>query len=204
MPRKESSGGALSAQAQQDLVSEGIENFELPKSVVTKIAKSALPDNAKLQKDTVLALVKGSTVFINYLAATAHDVAVSKQHKSISVSDIFKALELIEFNHLAPTLESQFQAYRALPKNEKGKRANGASASAARTASASTANGSIVVVPNGNPYPSVSKTSNPYPTIAPDHTFVNGDSPFTSEPLTVSTGADREPAPMDVDDDQTE
>ncbi|KAJ2931119.1 hypothetical protein H1R20_g6014, partial [Candolleomyces eurysporus] len=40
MPRKENPG-PISAQAQQDLVSEGIENFELPKSVVMKIAKSA-------------------------------------------------------------------------------------------------------------------------------------------------------------------
>jgi DNA polymerase epsilon subunit 3 len=72
MPRKEVSAsvqGSISAQAQQDLVTEGIDKFELPKSVVTKIAKSAIPENAKLQQATVLSLVKGSTVFINYLGA---------------------------------------------------------------------------------------------------------------------------------------
>ena len=42
MPRKDANSGPISAQAQQDLVSEGIENFELPKTVVTKIAKSAV------------------------------------------------------------------------------------------------------------------------------------------------------------------
>ena len=42
MPRKETYSGPLSAQAQQDLVSEGIENFELPKSMVMKIAKSSV------------------------------------------------------------------------------------------------------------------------------------------------------------------
>ena len=43
MPRKEPVPAApISAQAQQDLVSEGIENFELPRSVVAKIAKSAV------------------------------------------------------------------------------------------------------------------------------------------------------------------
>jgi DNA polymerase epsilon subunit 3 len=42
MPRKETTTGQISAQAQQDLVSEGIDNFELPKSLVTKIAKSAV------------------------------------------------------------------------------------------------------------------------------------------------------------------
>jgi len=42
MPRKETYTGPISAQAQQDLVSEGIENFELPKSVVLKIAKASV------------------------------------------------------------------------------------------------------------------------------------------------------------------
>lgn len=42
MPRKDAYGGSISAQAQQDLVSEGIENFELPKNLVTRIAKSAV------------------------------------------------------------------------------------------------------------------------------------------------------------------
>ena len=42
MPRKDAYTGPISAQQQQDLVSEGIENFELPKNVVLKIAKSAV------------------------------------------------------------------------------------------------------------------------------------------------------------------
>ncbi|KAN0077980.1 Histone-fold-containing protein [Tylopilus felleus] len=122
MPRKDASGGPISAQAQQDLVSEGIENFELPKSLVTKIAKSVIPDNAKLQKETVLSLVKGSTVFINYLAATAHDVALSKQHKSISASDVLKALEMIEFGDLVDPLQNELQIYRDNAKGDKNRK----------------------------------------------------------------------------------
>ncbi|GLB42627.1 putative histone-fold-containing protein [Lyophyllum shimeji] len=122
MPRKDAGGGPISAQAQQDLVSDGIENFELPKSLVTKIAKSAIPENSKLQKETVLSLVKGSTVFINYLAATAHDVAVSKQHKSISASDVLKALELIEFGDLVDKLQAELLIYRQHAKTDKTKK----------------------------------------------------------------------------------
>jgi len=70
MPRRENANTPASAQAQQDAVSEGIENFELPRALVTRIAKSAVPENVKLQKDTVLSLVKGATVFINYLGAS--------------------------------------------------------------------------------------------------------------------------------------
>jgi len=111
MPRKDNANTPVSAQAQaqQDAVSEGIENFELPRALVTRIAKSAVPENVKLQKDTVLSLVKGATVFINYLAATAHEVSTSKQHKSISASDVFKALEHIEFADLIPSLQTELQ-----------------------------------------------------------------------------------------------
>ena len=38
-----------------------------------------VPDNVKLQKDTVLSLVKGATVFINYLGALS----------TLSISHIF-------------------------------------------------------------------------------------------------------------------
>ncbi|KAF4622461.1 hypothetical protein D9613_009474 [Agrocybe pediades] len=157
MPRKDPLAGNLSAQVQQDIISEGIDNFELPKSVVMKIAKSALPDNVKLQKETVLSLVKGSTVFINYLAAMAHDVALSKQHKSISASDVLKALENIEFGDMANQLQGELKSelhstsslpaapdksllcdlvYKDLNKNEKGKKG---SSSASRKASSASA-----------------------------------------------------------------
>ncbi|KAF7985489.1 hypothetical protein HWV62_5274 [Athelia sp. TMB] len=122
MPRKESTTGHISAQAQQDLVSDGIENYELPKSIVTKISKSAIPENAKLQKETTTSLVKGTTVFINYLSATAHDVAMSKQHKSISASDVLKALEIIEFGDLNDTLNTELQVYRNNIKAEKSRK----------------------------------------------------------------------------------
>ena len=42
MPRRENANTPASAQAQQDAVSEGIENFELPRALVTRIAKSAV------------------------------------------------------------------------------------------------------------------------------------------------------------------
>ncbi|KAJ8082610.1 hypothetical protein PM082_008465 [Marasmius tenuissimus] len=161
MPRKDNPG-PISAQAQQDLVSEGLDNFELPKSIVTKIAKSAVPENTKLQKETILALVKGSTVFINYLAATAHDVAQSKQHKSISAYDVLKALEMIELGDLVNPLQAELQAYRDLSKPEKSKKggstAKGKSASSARakgkekasaTAAASAPYTSVPLAPGG-------------------------------------------------------
>ncbi|KAH7886544.1 histone-fold-containing protein [Phlebopus sp. FC_14] len=150
MPRKDAASGPITAQAQQDLVSEGIENFELPKSLVTKIAKSAIPDNAKLQKETVLSLVKGSTVFINYLAATAHDVALSKQHKSISASDVLKALEMIEFGDLVEMLQAELQIYRDTTKGDKGRNKTTTATTASSSASSNINNSKGKVKESGD------------------------------------------------------
>jgi len=134
MPRKESTTSHASAKAQQDAVSEGIDSFELPRSLVTRIARSACPDNVKLQKETVLALLKGSTVFVNYIAATAHDVAASKQHKSVSASDVLKALELTQFGDMVDQLQNELQIYRDLQKADKSKKSGGSSKGKAKEA----------------------------------------------------------------------
>lgn len=41
---------------------------------------------------------------------SAHDVALSKQHKSISASDVLKALEIIEFGDLVDPLQNELQS----------------------------------------------------------------------------------------------
>ena len=43
----------------------------------------------------------------SYPPTSAHDVAVSKQHKSISASDVLKALEMIEFGDLVEKLQGE-------------------------------------------------------------------------------------------------
>ena len=45
---------------------------------------------------------------------SAHDVALSKQHKSISASDVLKALEMIEFGDLVDPLQNELQSNLSL------------------------------------------------------------------------------------------
>ncbi|KIM43990.1 hypothetical protein M413DRAFT_443053 [Hebeloma cylindrosporum] len=206
MPRKETYA-PLTAQGQQDLVSEGLENLELPMGVVMKIAKASIPDNVKLQKETVLSLVKSSTVFINNLAETAYDVAQSRQHKSISASDVLKALETIEFSDMVNTLQAELLIYRELSKNDKGKKStttNGSTASAKKGLGAAGASASASIATKGKGKSkskekptgvqastasnSVEKGAIPIapPALAPG--------PFTSAPLDLPTAH----SPMDV------
>ncbi|PVG02412.1 histone-fold-containing protein [Serendipita vermifera] len=106
------------AETQQGGVLDGIDHYQLPQSTVTRIAKSALPSNAKLQKESVLALVKGSTVFINYIGSSAQEVANARAHKTITSADVLQALELTDFGDMVPGLSAELEEYRArLKKN---------------------------------------------------------------------------------------
>lgn len=142
MPPKKAQTTAESqpdAAAVDSATTSGIEAWELPKTLVTKIAKAAVDAGAesensisgdangsvpnalptKFTKDATLSLVKGSTVFINYVAATAHDIALSRSHKTIAAADIIKALEQLEFGDIAAILPGELEAYRAAEKAKK-------------------------------------------------------------------------------------
>lgn len=141
------SASSVSALAQQEAVSEGIEAFELPRSIITRLARSAVSEEIEL----LLNSAKSSCTLIDvgehedvkrrrfvvpesiysfhqlpryvffscfYLrfdsfplceAATAHEVAASKQHKSISATDVLKALELVEMGDMVPKLQQELQ-----------------------------------------------------------------------------------------------
>ncbi|KDQ15695.1 hypothetical protein BOTBODRAFT_285503 [Botryobasidium botryosum FD-172 SS1] len=116
MPRKESTVGVSSAQAQQDAIleTEGIESYELPRALIIRIAKSVLQDNVKLQKETVIALVKAATVFINYVAATSQDVTHSRSHKTIAASDVLTALSQLGFKAMVPQLNEELARMHSL------------------------------------------------------------------------------------------
>ncbi|KAI9332413.1 histone-fold-containing protein [Pilaira anomala] len=86
-------------------MSSTIEDNELPKANVTRVLKTALPPGTALQKDAKLAVSRAATVFINYLSSIANDVAKGANHKTISAPDVFKALEIVELDHLAPQLK---------------------------------------------------------------------------------------------------
>lgn len=140
MPRKEALSSNLSPQVQQEMAGDGIEKYELPKALVARISKSNMSPNIKLQKEVVMSLVKGSTVFINYVMATAHEVALSKQHKSIAASDVLKALEILQFKDIADIVQPELDVYRELAKTDKSRRgtSNLSAAKAAAAAAAAT------------------------------------------------------------------
>jgi hypothetical protein len=50
-------------------------------------------------------------VSLSFLSmCSAHDVALSKQHKSISASDVLRALELLEFGDMVDGFQNELQS----------------------------------------------------------------------------------------------
>ncbi|KAK4687156.1 DNA polymerase epsilon subunit 3, partial [Tremellales sp. Uapishka_1] len=109
-------GAPLSpAAAQQKANSVGIAEYELPKTSVMKLAKGSIPDNVKMQQDVVLALLRGSTVFINHLTAVAYDVATARSAKKITARDVMNAIIELDFgpaDALIPLMEQELNAFK--------------------------------------------------------------------------------------------
>ncbi|KAL7894733.1 histone-fold-containing protein [Trichoderma sp. SZMC 28014] len=91
-----------------------IEDLNLPKSIITRLAKGTLPPNTQIQGNAILALSKSATVFISYLASHANENTVAAGKKTISPADVFKALDDTEFSFLKESLEAEFAKFTAL------------------------------------------------------------------------------------------
>ncbi|CDH59190.1 hypothetical protein RO3G_11519 [Lichtheimia corymbifera JMRC:FSU:9682] len=96
-----------------------IEDNELPKANISRVLKHALPPGTALQKEAKTAVSKSATVFINYLSSVANDTARSANHKTISAADVFKAMEVLELDHLIQPLKESFAAYQQLQSDKK-------------------------------------------------------------------------------------
>lgn len=102
----------------KDQESNGIDSFELPKSTVTKLAKEGVPDGIKFQKDTLLAIQKSSSVFINYLASAAQEKAHDKSNKTVNAAHILAAVKELDIGtqqgELEEILNEELKAYKTI------------------------------------------------------------------------------------------
>ncbi|KAG0253471.1 hypothetical protein BG011_006349 [Mortierella polycephala] len=100
-------------------MSTSIEDNELPKAILTRIMKQVLPDNTNIQGNAKLAMTKSTTLFINYLASAANDVAADAGHKIISGAHVLKALESLDLEDMVPRLTEELKAFQAIQKSRK-------------------------------------------------------------------------------------
>ncbi|KAG5518021.1 hypothetical protein PMAC_003205 [Pneumocystis sp. 'macacae'] len=96
-----------------------IDDLNLPRSVVLKLAKKVLPEHTNIQKDAITALMRGSSVFINYLSSAAFELSKLSARKVILPSDVLKAMENIEFSSFIPRMTEELELYETIIKEKK-------------------------------------------------------------------------------------
>ncbi|QSL67088.1 hypothetical protein MERGE_001475 [Pneumocystis wakefieldiae] len=108
---------SLSSKKKRETVS--IDDLNLPRSVVLRLVKKVLPEHTSIQKDAITALIRGSSVFINYLSAAAFDLSKLSSRKVILPSDVLKAIENIEFSSFIPRMTGELELYEEILKEKK-------------------------------------------------------------------------------------
>ncbi|RQM05111.1 hypothetical protein DH86_00003542 [Scytalidium sp. 3C] len=105
------SGTPAAKESQKAVEGINLEDLNLPKSIVTRLAKGVLPPNTQIQGNAMLAMSKSATVFVNYLASQANTYATDANRKTIAPQDVLKALEELEFPDFRPSLEAELAKF---------------------------------------------------------------------------------------------
>ncbi|KAF4630092.1 hypothetical protein G7Y89_g8050 [Cudoniella acicularis] len=140
--------------AKETQVGINIEDLNLPKSIVTRLAKGVLPPNTQIQGNAMLAMTKSATVFVNYLAtqyvhspsihanlpsplsfteviqytnrvpSSANAYAQANNRRTLSAVDVFSALEELEFPDWKERLQAELDKYTEIQNDKKNKYIN--------------------------------------------------------------------------------
>ncbi|ORY62080.1 histone-fold-containing protein [Pseudomassariella vexata] len=94
--------------------SVAIEDLNLPKSIITRLAKGVLPPNTQIQANAILAMSKSATVFVNYLANAANEITTNSGKKTIMPNDVFDALKDVEFEEFRDSLQAEFKKFNEI------------------------------------------------------------------------------------------
>ncbi|KAF2631900.1 histone-fold-containing protein [Macroventuria anomochaeta] len=113
VPVEETEPAATAAPPRED-DTLSVEDLNLPKSIVQRLAKGVLPPNTQIQKDALLAMSKGATVFVNYLTSAAAEEALRSGRKSVMPSDVFAAMRELEFEFMLPRLEAEVNKFTSI------------------------------------------------------------------------------------------
>ncbi|KAF1835471.1 histone-fold-containing protein [Decorospora gaudefroyi] len=92
----------------------GVEDLNLPKSIVQRLAKGVLPPNTQIQKDALLAMSKSATVFVNYITNTAAEHALKSGKKTVMPKDVFEAMHELEFDFMLERLEAEVAKFTSI------------------------------------------------------------------------------------------
>ncbi|XP_067935494.1 DNA polymerase epsilon subunit 3-like [Watersipora subatra] len=103
-------------------MAERPEDLNLPNAVVTRIIKEALPPGVNIGKDARLAISKAASVFVLYTTSCANNNALKSKRKTISLNDVYGALQDMEFDSFLEPLQAQLAAHKLAQASKKSRK----------------------------------------------------------------------------------
>ncbi|KAL8854591.1 MAG: hypothetical protein Q9221_000626 [Calogaya cf. arnoldii] len=118
MPRKsnvsQAGTGEENTPAKEKADGVNIEDLSLPRTMVQRLAKGVLPPNTQIQKDAIVAMSKGATVFINHIADKANEIALSTNKKTITPLNVLEALSQCEYEDFLPRVKAELDRFNEI------------------------------------------------------------------------------------------
>ncbi|KAL8644510.1 MAG: hypothetical protein Q9226_007727 [Calogaya cf. arnoldii] len=118
MPRKsnvaQAGTGEENTPAKEKTDGVNIEDLSLPRTMVQRLAKGVLPPNTQIQKDAIVAMSKGATVFINHIADKANEIALSTNKKTITPFNVLEALSQCEYEDFLPRVKAELDRFNEI------------------------------------------------------------------------------------------
>ncbi|KAJ3099301.1 DNA polymerase epsilon subunit 3 [Phlyctochytrium planicorne] len=102
-----------------------IDDLGMPKAITTRVMKNAIPATGQIQKDAKSAMTRACTVYISYITTLANEITKKNNHKTVSASDVYEAIQKAGFGNLIPRLRKDMEAYTQSVKEKKLKRKSG-------------------------------------------------------------------------------
>lgn len=96
-----------------------LEDISLPKAVITRIMKEALPDGVTIGKDARTGVTRAATIFILYLSSSANTIARKTNRKTINGTDVIQAMVDIEFDQFVDPLQESLENFKRTQKEKK-------------------------------------------------------------------------------------
>jgi len=92
-------------------MAEKPEDLNLPLAVVSRIIKDSLPENINVSKEARQAISKAASVFVLYATSCANNFALKGKRKTLAATDIFQAMEEMEFERFVPELKKSLEVF---------------------------------------------------------------------------------------------
>lgn len=100
-------------------MSDEIDDLSFPNAVITRLMNEALGESTTISKEARLAMSRAALTFILYISTTANQYASNAKRKTITVQDIFKALQSNQFEMLVEPMQEALKDYQEQNRKKK-------------------------------------------------------------------------------------